>query len=149
MMPCPVKVFRNREWQDALTWLALPSAGTGLTHRLLPESGVLVVEPTGPLRSEDFDTLALIIDPWIEVHGDLRGVVVHTREFPGWENLGSFLRHLRFVRDHHRRIRRVALCVEGTMAELVPRVAEHFVDAELRHFAYDDVDRAIDWASQG
>jgi hypothetical protein len=35
------------------------------------------------------------------------------------------------------------------MAELAPRVAEHFVDAELRHFAYDDVDRAIDWASQG
>ena len=148
MMPCPVKVFRNSEWQDAIAWLTLPTARIGLTHRLLPESGVLVVEPTGPLRSEDFDALALIVDPWIETHGDLRGLVVHAREFPGWQNLGSFLRHLRFVRDHHRRIRRVALCADGTVAALAPRLAEHFVDAELRHFGYDDLDRAIDWATQ-
>ena len=148
MMPCPVNVFRNSEWQDAIAWLTVPTAPTGLTHRLLPESGVLVVEPTGPLRSEDFDALALIVDPWIEVHGDLRGLVVHAREFPGWQNLGSFLRHLRFVRDHHRRIRRVALCADGTVAALAPRLAEHFVDAELRHFGYDDLDRAIDWATQ-
>jgi hypothetical protein len=149
MMPCPVKVFGNSEWQDALAWLTSPSAGGEISHRLLPEAGVLVVELTGPLRAEDFDALALVVDPWIEARGELRGVVVHAREFPGWENLGSFLRHLRFVRDHHRRVRRVALCAGGTLAALVPRLAEHFVEAELRHFGYDDLDSAIAWASRG
>jgi hypothetical protein len=147
MMPGPVRVFANGGRQDALEWLSSPPAASRITHRLLPERGVLVVEPAGPLRAEDFDALALIVDPWIEAHGELRGLVVHAREFPGWENLGSLWRHLRFVRDHHRRVRRVALCAGGTLAALGPGLAEHFVAAELRHFGYDDLDRAIAWAS--
>jgi hypothetical protein len=145
MMPCPVRVFANDEWKGALEWLGAPASR--MTHRLLSERGVLVVEPVGPLGAEDFDALALIVDPWIEAHGELRGLVVHAREFPGWENLGSLWRHLRFVRDHHRRVRRVALCAGGTLAALGPRLAEHFVAAEVQHFAYDDLDRAIAWAS--
>jgi hypothetical protein len=148
IMPCPVKVFSNREWQDALAWLSTPATeGGAVAHRLLPESGVLVVEPERPLRAEDFDALALTVDPWIEAHGELRGVVIHAREFPGWENLGALLRHLRFVRDHHRLVRRIALAAGGKLADLAPRLAEHFVAAEVRHFDYDDVDRAIAWAS--
>jgi len=147
MMPCPVKVFGNAEWQDALAWLTAPSAGGGVAHRLLSESGVLVVEPTGPLRAEDFDVLAMVVDPWIEAHGELRGLVVHAREFPGWENLGSLVRHLRFVRDHHCSVRRVALSAGGQLATLAPGLAEHFVKAELRHFGYEELDRAIAWAS--
>jgi hypothetical protein len=148
LMPCPVKTFNNREWQDALAWLS--SAGpevAPLAHRLLPESGVLVVEPDRPLRAEDFEALALTVDPWIESHGELRGVVVHAREFPGWENLGAFFGHLRFVRDHHRRVRRIALAAGGRLAELAPRLAEHFIAAEIRHFGYEELDRATVWAS--
>jgi hypothetical protein len=106
----------------------------------------LVLEPEGPLRREDFDALALSVDPWIEVHGELRGVVVHARGFPGWENVGGFLRHLRFVRDHHRKIGRIALAAGGRLAEWAPRLAEHFVHAEVKAFGYDELDRAIAWA---
>jgi hypothetical protein len=148
MMPCPVRVFANAEWQGALDWLSSPTPeGPALPHRLLAESGVLVVEPGRPLRSEDFDALAMVVDPWIEAHGELRGVVVHAREFPGWENLGAFFRHVRFVRDHHRRVRRIALAVGGRLADLAPALAEHFVAAEVKHFGYGDLDDAIAWAS--
>ncbi len=128
LMPCPVKVFGNGQWQEALGWLT--AAAGRLAHRWIPERGVLIVEPHGPLGAEDFDALALSVDPWIEAHGTLRGLVVHAREFPGWQNLGSFFRHLRFVRDHHRKIRRVALCTGGPLASLAPKLAEHFVTAE-------------------
>lgn len=148
MMPCPVKVFGNDEWPAALAWLTSPRAADGLTHKLLAEAGVLVVEAHGPLRREDFDALAAAVDPWIEAHGELRGLVVHARAFPGWENLGSFFRHLRFVRDHHRRVRRVAVCAGGTLAALAPRLTEHFVKAEIRHFGYDDLEAAIAWAGR-
>ena len=148
MMPCPVRVFGNGEWKEALAWLGAPAPeGAALPHRLLPELGVLLVEPARPLRAEDFDALALTADPWIEAHGDLRGVVVHVREFPGWENLGAFFRHLRFVRDHHRLVRRIALAAGGRLADLAPTLAGHFVAAEIRHFAYDDLEAAIAWAS--
>lgn len=147
LMPCPVRAFGNDQWQEALAWLS-SDLGDGLWHRWIPERGVLIVEPHGPLRSEDFDALALSVDPWIEAHGALRGLVVHAREFPGWENLGSFFRHLRFVRDHHRKIRRVALCAGGTLASLMPRLAEHFVTAEIRRFDYGELDRGVAWVSE-
>jgi hypothetical protein len=57
------------------------------------------------------------------------------------------VRHLRFVRDHHRRVRRVALAVDGALAGLAAGVAGHFVHAQLRRFGYDRLDDAITWAS--
>ena len=74
--------------------------------------------------------------------------MLHACAFPGWENVGSLVRHVRFVRDHHRRVRRVALAVDGSVADLAPRIAEHFVRAELRHFDYDDLDGAVAWAAR-
>ena len=145
-LPCPVKVFTNAQWQDAVAWLTAAVARP-VAHRLLADMGVLVVEPDGPLRSEDFDALALTVDPWIEAHGELRGIVLHVREFPGWESLGSFFDHVRFVRDHHRAVRRVALCAGGALAALAPTLARHFVRAEVRHFDYDNLERAIAWAA--
>jgi hypothetical protein len=65
-----------------------------------------------------------------------------TPEFLGWESLGSLLGHVRFVRDHHRKIRRVALCAGGALAALAPMLAEHFVQAEIRHFDYEDPEGA-------
>jgi hypothetical protein len=34
------------------------------------------------------------------------------------------------------------------MATLVPKLAEHFVRAELRHFGYEELDRAVAWAGE-
>jgi hypothetical protein len=145
LLPCPVKVFASPQWPEALAWLTA-AAESPLAHRLLADTGVLVVEPRGRLRSEDFDALAVTVDPWIETHGELRGLVVHVLEFPGWESLGSFFDHVRFVRDHHRKIRRVALCAGGALAALAPTLARHFVMAEVRHFDYDNLELAIAWA---
>jgi hypothetical protein len=146
MMPCPVKVFGNHERGKAIEWLRSLSDGSAVSHRLLPESGVIVVEVEGALRAQDFDALALTADAWIEAHGDLHGLVIHAREFPGWENLGGFLRHMRFVRDHHRKVERIALAADSKLATLAPRLAEHFVKAEVKSFGYDELERAIEWA---
>jgi hypothetical protein len=53
---------------------------------------------------------------------------------------------VRFVRDHQRRVRRVALASDSRLADLVPRLAEHFVQAEVRRFGYDALDAAVAWA---
>lgn len=147
LMPFPIRVFANAERDDALAWLSSLPEGPGVSHRLLPESGVVVVEVTEPLRSPDFDALAATADAWLATHDVLHGVVVHARAFPGWENITGLLRHVRFVRDHHRRVRRVALAADTRLADLIPRLAEHFVRAELRHFGYGQLDDAIAWAA--
>lgn len=146
MVPCAVRVYPNDQLDEAVAWLATPVDTRAVTHRLLPDTGVLVIEPAGPLRKEDFEAISLTVDPWIESRGSLRGIVVHARAFPGWESLGAFFRHLRFVRDHHRSVGRVALAVDGKLASLAPKIAEHFVAADLKQFGYDRLDDALAWA---
>ena len=147
LVPFPLRIFGVDERDDAVAWLQSLPEGPGVTHRLLPESGVLVVEVTDPLRAQDFDALAATADSWLATHDGLPGIVLHARTFPGWENIGGLLRHVRFVRDHHRALRRIALAADTRLADLVPRLAEHFVKAEVRHFGYDELDDAIAWAA--
>jgi SpoIIAA-like len=146
LVPCPVQVFANQKLGEAIEWLRSLPEGAAISHHLLPEVGVIVVEVKEALRAQDFDALAVTADTWIETHGDLQGIVIHAREFPGWENLGSFLRHVRFVRDRHRKVQRVALAADSQLAHLAPRIAEHFVQAEVKGFGYDDLEKAIAWA---
>ena len=101
---------------------------------------MIVVEVKQALRAQDFDALAFTADTWIEAHGSLQGLVIHAREFPGWENLGSFLRHVRFVRDHHRRGKEDCTCGGRKLASLAPKIAEHFIQAEVKSFGYDELD---------
>ena len=149
MMPWPLRVFANSQWEEALQWLKSSPPPSGLTHRLVPEKGVLLIELRGPLRAEDFEAIAVTVDPWIEDQGSLHGLIVHGRQFPGWENLGALIEHLRFVLDHHRKIQRVAMAVDGKIGELGPKLAGHFVQAEVKHFEFDGLDEAMAWASAG
>lgn len=147
MMPCPMQVFPVAKRDEAIAWLESLPTDVSISYRLIPESGVIVVEPTGPLHVQDFDALAAAADAWIEAHGHLNGLVIHTHEFPGWESFGSMLRHIRFVREHQREIERVALAADPGLGNLVPRIADHFVKAKVKAFGYDELDAAIAWAS--
>lgn len=146
MMPCPVMVFPNAERAQAVEWVTAPIRGS-VAHRLLPDVGVLVLEPSQPLSPEDFDAIAATVDPWLEHEGRLQGIVVHAPKFPGWQNVGGFLRHLRFVRDHHRRVGRIAVAADGVLADAGPSLADYFVEADVKHFGYDHLDEAIRWAA--
>jgi hypothetical protein len=148
LSPTPVKAFSNAQLQGAVDWLVKPESRATLSHQLFEDSGVLVVEPHGALKAEDFDALLKTVDPWLEAHGFLHGVVVRTKEFPGWENLAGFISHIRFVGGHHRKVERVALASDAKLAQLAPKLAEHFVKAELKQFPYDASDDAIAWAGK-
>ncbi len=149
LMPCPVRTFGVQDRDRAVEWLGSLPEGAGISHRLLPESGVIVVEVKEALRAQDFDALATMADTWIEAHGNLQGLVIHAREFPGWENLGSLWRHLRFVRDHHRKVKRIALAADTKVAGVAASLAEHFVQAEVKRFPYEELENAIAWAGGG
>ena len=116
-----------------------------IEHHLDTDNAVLYVHPQGALQKEDFERLAQAIDPFIALHGALAGLLVETSHFPGWENFGAMIRHFRFVHDHHRRIRRVALVTDSVIGELAEHLASHFVAAEVRHFPALEHDAASAW----
>lgn len=144
LMPCPVKMFPSQGLKEAVAWLSGPEVDSTLTFEL-GDDGVLVVHPHGPLRREDFDKLAGIVDPWIEAHQELRGLVISMPKFPGWENIGSVFQHMEFIHDHQRHIRRVALAVDGVLPEVMSHLASHFVEADIKQFPFDQAEQAKRW----
>jgi hypothetical protein len=116
-----------------------------LTHELLRDEGILILRPRGPLQASDFTSLASVVDPYIQDHGRLRGIMVDTESFPGWESFAALASHLRFVRDHHRLIGKIAAVSDSPILSAVPQLAKHFVKAEVRHFNASERATALAW----
>lgn len=111
------------------------------------EKAVLHVHPTGPLQRNDFEELAQTVDPFIEEKGRLAGLIVESAFFPGWEDLGAVARHFRFVRDHHKKIKKVAVVTDSLLGEATEHIASHFISAKIKHFSDNQLHDAITWAS--
>lgn len=109
--------------------------------------GIALLEPHGALSKDDFVRAAKAIDPLIREAGTLSGIVVRIEKFPGWESFGAFASHLKFVKGHHRKIARVALCTDSALGKVAPRIARHFVSAEIRAFRFAELDLARAWAA--
>jgi len=87
--------------------------------------------------------VAEVVDPYIEEKRELRGLLIEAEAFPGWSDFGAFLSHLRFIRDYHRQVGRVVAVSDSAILAVFPRVASHFVNAEVRHFEIADRDVAF------
>ena len=118
-------------------------------YELLRERGVLTLKPEGALRAEDFVALAGTVGPYIEQHGELNGLMLEAQSFPGWDDFAALVSHVRFVRDHHRRIRRIAGVSDSKLLALAPKLASHFVGAEVRAFDTADRAAALAWLQSG
>jgi hypothetical protein len=116
-----------------------------LKHELRKEEGILILRPEGPLSADDFKHIAADVDGHIEAHGALNGLMIHARRFPGWEDLWAVMRHLKFVREHHRLIRRVAVVSDAAMLQVAPKIATPFVSAEIKQFPFEAEEEALAW----
>jgi len=111
--------------------------------------GVAVVQPEQMhgLSESDFKQLTDRIDGYLKDHDTLRGLVIVTESFPGWEDFNAFTSHIKFVRDHHRAIQKVAIVSDSQLLSVGPYVVDHFVSAKVRHFDFADIDEAKTWAA--
>jgi hypothetical protein len=119
-----------------------------IDHELLREEGVLIVTPRGPLQAADFASLAREVDPYIAEQGSLAGLMIYAESFPGWKDFAGLISHLRFVREHHRKIGKVAAVTDSGFLSIAPRIAQHFVHAAVRHFPYADRAQALAWLQE-
>jgi len=119
-----------------------------IKHEFIEDDGILIIEPATSLLTSDFDMLSSIVDPYIEQHGKLNGLVIHTESFPGWQDFASMLAHIKFVKDHHALISKVAAVADEGVIAILPTIADRFVKADVRHFGSDDMDSAIEWIKQ-
>lgn len=113
------------------------------------DKGVLVVEPKGALTAKDFRDIAQVVDPYILEKGKLTGLLIDAPSFPDWDSFGALVEHMNFVREHHRNIERVAAVSDSAVLKVVPAIARHFANPEIRTFESRDRGRAMAWVATG
>jgi hypothetical protein len=55
---------------------------------------------------------------------------------------------MKFIKDHHKKIKRVAAVTDSKFMSIAPMIANHFVSAEVKHFDYTDMDAAKKWVRE-
>jgi len=118
-----------------------------LQHRLYEQRSILYLHPTAALRKEDFVQLAKAVDSHIEKAGSLAGLILDIKAFPGWEDIGAMAAHFKFVREHHQKIRKIAVVTDAKIGNLAEKLASHFVAATIKHFPAGEVPAAERWIS--
>jgi hypothetical protein len=110
-------------------------------------TGIAVLEPHGKLCEDDFIAAAKIVDPYILEHGKLNGLLIHAESFPGWDSFAAFTKHLEFVKEHHKEIKRVAIATDSKLGYFAENIASHFVRAEIKKFSFAEMAAANAWIS--
>ncbi len=148
MMPGDVRVFESDDIQKAREWISEPPPAGDLVVEFLDEQGVLILRPLGELTAADFERVSRAVDPYLEKKGALEGVMIVAEHFPGWDDLGALAAHVRFVRDHHQKVKRLAIVSNDPIMSAMPYLARHFLVKESRRFPFDQRDQALAWVSQ-
>jgi hypothetical protein len=117
-----------------------------IEHTLDTEHSILHVRVTSALEKSDFEELAKQVDPYIERSGNLDGLIIEApATFPGWKSLGALASHLRFVRDHQKHIRKIALVTDSEVGKVAADLVSHFVSAEIKRFPGSQLEAARRW----
>ncbi|MEM9730045.1 MAG: STAS/SEC14 domain-containing protein [Myxococcota bacterium] len=144
-MPGEVRVFDGDELREAREWISEPPATSDLKFELITAQGVLVLEPRGELEAGDFERVGAEVDPYIAESGGLQGLMIVAEHFPGWDDFAALTSHLKFVREHHRKIRRIAFVTDDRLLSVLPRISAQFLVAESRAFPMAERDDALLW----
>jgi len=116
-----------------------------INYRIMEAEGILVLEPKSALSATDFRDLTVSVDTYLAEHQSLHGMLIHAQNFPGWESFAGLSAHLKFVREHHRKIERIAFVTDSPLGTVAPTLAKHFVSAQIRRFAYSEFEEALLW----
>ena len=120
-----------------------------INFELLKDRSVLLLRPEGALTAGDFRRIAEAIDPYILEAGRLIGLLIEAPYFPGWDSLGALVEHMKFVKNHHRQIDRIAVVTDSEVLKIAPTIAEHFAHPTFKVFRSGDGVRAIAWLESG
>ena len=109
------------------------------------DNGILILQPHGALKKEDFDHAVKVIDPFIEECGKLKGIIIYTKTFPGWEDYAAFNRHLTFIKNHHKKVKKLALVTDSLVGDFGELISSHFISATIKNFDFDNIGDAKAW----
>jgi hypothetical protein len=114
-----------------------------ITYRT--EYGILEVHPTGSLEESDFQALTSEIKSIHQSQRALKGILVYTKDFPGYETFSDLLAHGEFVKQHRDKIAKIALCTDSSVGKLLELAGNNLTETKAKQFPYDQKDEAEKW----
>jgi hypothetical protein len=121
-----------------------------INHNLRADDGIEeVIFESGKLEASDFEDISRDIDPYIEKNGRLKGMLFETDKIPGFKNFAAVRSRLRFLREHVKKIERVALVTDSRTLSAMPKLANHFIAPEFRSFDKAHREDARRWLKTG
>ena len=95
-------------------------------------------------RSDDFQKLALQVDPLIRQHNNIR-LLIDASKFHGWETISAFKNHVAFIKGHHRKVERIAIIAAHKWQHWLIRIISRFVHPEVRAYDKSTENEALQW----
>ena len=144
--PGELRHFASADFAAASAWVC-ESDRARIKINLDSEVGILVLEPDPDkaLSEDDFEAVGKTISTYLEDHAHLRGILLHSRKFPGWQSIGALFSHLKFVNAVHDKISKVALVTNSPIGTFADHVLNPLMLAKVRKFDYDEREEAMRW----
>lgn len=144
--PGELRHFDSGVYAAACEWVCeYDRASISIT--LDENAGILVLEPVAKtaLSEDDFEAVGKTIANYLKDHDQLRGVLICSRKFPGWQSIGALFAHLKFVNAVHDKISKLALVTDSPVGTFADRILDPLMLAKIRKFDYDERDKAMSW----
>ena len=106
---------------------------------------LLILEPKNVLTKEDFIYLATVVDPYLEEGNTLKGLMIKTKNFPGWDSVSALKEHISFIKHHHKKIEKLAFVTDSSFIDAVKSIAGAFVHPQIKEFSYAQTEEALAW----
>ena len=144
--PGEMRHFDSDDYAAAREWVCEQDRAR-INIKLDAQVGILVLEPVADkaLSGHDFEAVGKSIGNYLEDHERLRGILIHSRQFPGWQSVGALFAHLKFVNSLHDKIGKIALVTNSPTGTFADLVLDPLMLAKVRKFDYDERDEAMSW----
>jgi hypothetical protein len=144
--PGELRHFGSDDYEAARKWVCeLDRARVSI--KLDSDAGILVLEPAADkaLSEDDFEAVGNTIGNYLKDHDRLRGILIYSRKFPGWQSVGALFAHLKFVNAVHDKISRIAVVTDSPIGAFADHVLDPLMLAKVRKFDCDERDAAMGW----
>lgn len=127
-----------------LTFKEITTAN-GLFCQFDDQNGILLIDVKKPFTENDFINIETLIDPYVQNHGELKGIIINAKKFPYWRSAQNRAEYIDFVRQNHGKFKKAALVMDGFFAKIVAALAKGRVHPEVKVFKYNQISKAQDW----
>ena len=146
LWPGHLRHFDSDEYDQACKWV-FETYRASILCEIDADNELLILEPDQKrgLSEDDFARVTEVVDDYLKDHPQLNGILIISKHFPGWQGMGAMLSHMSFVRDHHRKIKRIAIVTDSPLGKFADYAVDHFIKADVRSFEHDKKSQALDW----